>query len=289
VASTVLGHPDRMSRRCARRWLAVSVFATVTATACDVSGVGGGSSTVPTSRAHGSPIVPATTVAATVPPASSVLASVPSPSGGSVLAARLPGAAKVVALTIDVERDAEHVDTIVDTLDDRGVLASFGITGAVAETYPDVVEHIARGGHLVMSHSDAHRSFTGRSSGQQLLTRSARQADLRAADSALSALIGRSTKPYWRPPYGDVDAGVLADVGAIGYSRTVLWSVDSLGWSGLGAEAIVERVLGAAEPGAIILMHAGSHSQDGLALGRIIDGLRAEGYSFVTLDEGLPA
>lgn len=238
---------------------------------------------------HGSPIVPGATVVASSPSASSVLATVPMSPGRSGLAARLPGAAKVVALTIDVERDAVHVDTIVDTLDDRGVLASFGITGAVAQAYPEVVERIARRGHLVMSHSDTHRSFTGRSSGQQPLTRSARQADLCAADAALSALIGRSTMPYWRPPYGDVDASVLADAGAIGYSSTVLWTVDSLGWSGQRADAIVERVLGAAEPGAIILMHAGSHSQDGLALGRIIDGLRAEGYSFVTLDQGLPA
>lgn len=215
--------------------------------------------------------------------------AVPTSSERSTLAERLPDSGKVVALTIDVERDAAHVDVIVDTLEDRGVLASFGITGAMARAYPDVVERIAGGGHLVMSHSDTHRSFTGRSSARQVLTTGERHADLCAADAALSALIGRSTMPYWRPPHGDVDAGVLADAGAIGYSRTVLWSVDSLGWSGLGAEAIVGRVLDAAESGAIILLHAGSHSQDGLAIGRIIDGLRAEGYSFVTLDHGLPA
>ena len=40
-----------------------------------------------------------------------------------------------------------------------------------------------------------------------------------------------------------------------------------------------------AEPGAIILFHVGAQSEDALALGRIIEGLRAQGYQLVGLSD----
>jgi peptidoglycan/xylan/chitin deacetylase (PgdA/CDA1 family) len=104
----------------------------------------------------------------------------------------------------------------------------------------------------------------------------------------LSGLTGTSTVPFWRPPFGDYDSSVLVDVAGIGYAYTVLWTIDSRGWQGFTADQIVERVLGQAVPGAIVAMHVGSQSQDGPALARVIEGLRALGYSFVTVADVLP-
>jgi peptidoglycan/xylan/chitin deacetylase (PgdA/CDA1 family) len=52
---------------------------------------------------------------------------------------------------------------------------------------------------------------------------------------------------------------------------------------------VVSRVLAAARPGEIVLMHVGSNPDDHTtfdadALAQVISGLRARGYSFVTLD-----
>lgn len=52
---------------------------------------------------------------------------------------------------------------------------------------------------------------------------------------------------------------------------------------------MASRVLGAARPGEIVLMHVGSNPDnhttlDADALSQVISGLRAKGYSFVTLD-----
>lgn len=191
-------------------------------------------------------------------------------------------------LTLDAGSDLGYTDQILDTLAQKRVQASFGITGAFADAHPTRVQRMAREGHVVMNHSYTHRSFTGTSSSDVLLTTSERQADLARADAALAPLIGRSTAPYWRPPYGDYDAGVLADVGGAGYAVTVMWTFDSLGWRGVSADQIVERVLDRAEPGAIIVMHVGSQSQDGPALARVIDGLRAMGYGFTTVANAFP-
>jgi peptidoglycan/xylan/chitin deacetylase (PgdA/CDA1 family) len=73
----------------------------------------------------------------------------------------------------------------------------------------------------------------------------------------------------------------------------VRWTVDTLGREGaaghVSASVVVSRVLAAARPGAIILMHGGSNPGDHTtfdadALPQVISGLRARGYSFVTLD-----
>jgi peptidoglycan/xylan/chitin deacetylase (PgdA/CDA1 family) len=99
----------------------------------------------------------------------------------------------------------------------------------------------------------------------------------------LAALVGGTTAPFWRPPFGDYDESVLDDVGAIGFGVTVMWTFDSLGWKGIAVDDIVDRVLDLAEPGAIVVMHVGSQSDDGPALERIIDGLRAMGYEFTAM------
>ena len=102
-------------------------------------------------------------------------------------------------------------------------------------------------------------------------------------EAIINRLAGATTLPYFRPPYGDLDASVLADVGARGYTVTAMWAVDSLGWNGLSAAAIEERTLRLTSPGAIVIFHVGSQSQDGPALASIIQRLRASGYEFVTL------
>lgn len=196
---------------------------------------------------------------------------------------RLPTSSNVVALTLDAGSDVGYTDLILDTLAAKGVVASFAITGEFAAAHPDQVRRMAREGHTVMNHTYRHYSYTGVSSTKVLLSAADRQADLDRADAVLAPLIGRTTEPFWRPPYGDYNTSVLDDVGAIGYRYTVMWTFDSLGWKGLTADQIVARVFERIEPGAIVLMHVGSQSQDGPALARIIDGLRDRGYSFTTI------
>jgi peptidoglycan-N-acetylglucosamine deacetylase len=70
------------------------------------------------------------------------------------------------------------------------------------------------------------------------------------------------------------------------------WTVDTLGWKGTSAgtsDDIVHRVLDAAAPGEIVIMHVGSNPDDGStldagALPQVIEQLQAMGYGFTTLD-----
>jgi peptidoglycan/xylan/chitin deacetylase (PgdA/CDA1 family) len=195
---------------------------------------------------------------------------------------------RVVAFTFDAGSDAGYTSLILDTLADNGITAYFGLTGKWAEANPPLARRIVDEGHGLINHSYDHSSFTGLSTGQQALTREQRWEQLQRTEQILGEASGGTTIPYFRPPYGDYDESVNVDIGAVGYRYNVMWTVDSGGWRGISAGEIKQRCLDGAEPGAIYVFHVGSGSRDGPALQTIIDGLRADGYAFLPLNEILP-
>jgi peptidoglycan/xylan/chitin deacetylase (PgdA/CDA1 family) len=226
----------------------------------------------PTTSVLPSPTTPATT--SPEPPAAPPAA---------VVVYRGDPSRRTVGLTFDAGSDAGHAAEILDTLASNRITATFGITGRFAESFPEVVRRVATEGHRIVNHSYDHPSFTGTSTGTVTLTAEQRAAQLRRAEAAIRAAAGLGSDGWFRPPFGDIDAGVERDVAAAGWPTILMWTVDSLGWQGIGADAVVARCLERAEPGAIYLFHVGQAADDAAALQRIIDGLRAAGYGFETV------
>lgn len=191
----------------------------------------------------------------------------------------------IVALTFDAGADRGYAEEILDTLHAEGVVATFGMTGDWAEANPDLVLRMVDEGHMLMNHTETHRSWTGFSTSAAPLTSAERAAELRATEAVIQAIAGYDMRPYFRPPYGDYDDSLIADLQANGYTVNVMWTVDSLGWKGLTAAEITARTLDGTIPGAIHLFHVGAASLDAAALPDIIRGLRDLGYRFVTVDE----
>ncbi|MGA2285869.1 MAG: polysaccharide deacetylase family protein [Dehalococcoidia bacterium] len=190
---------------------------------------------------------------------------------------------QMVALTFDAGADAGNTTQVLQILAANGIKASFSLTGEWSQANPGLVKAIASAGHLIMNHTQDHPSFTGLSTGQGPLSTQDRIAELDEADLAIRSITGKTTKPYFRPPYGDVDGSVLCDASSDGYNYVVMWTVDTLGWNGASVDQIVQKSLSNAKPGAIYIMHVGSESQDATALQQVIDGLKAKGYSFGTV------
>jgi peptidoglycan/xylan/chitin deacetylase (PgdA/CDA1 family) len=198
--------------------------------------------------------------------------------------AGVPTTRKVVALTFDAGGNAAGLASIRATLQSRNVPASFFLTGAWTRSFPAESNQVVVGGYLVGNHSDTHPYFTQ-------LTSSQVDAQVRAGYDTIVRTAGADPRPLFRFPYGDVDSRVLTEVNRLGYVA-VRWSVDSLGWQGtsggMSTQKVTDRVVAAARPGAIVLMHLGSNPNDGTtldaaALPGVIDRLRAAGYGFVTL------
>lgn len=193
-------------------------------------------------------------------------------------------AIKRVALTFDCGSDLGYTKQILATLANHGVSASFGLTGAWMKANPDAARTIAARGFQLINHTLDHRSFTGLSTpGTGPRSPAKRLSQIQANESLIRSVTGKRTKPYWRPPYGDIDSGVLRDAGALGYTKTAMWTIDSLGWNGLTADEIYWRVMSRMVWGAIVLMHVGAASQDANALDRLISRLKSQGYSFATV------
>jgi hypothetical protein len=152
------------------------------------------------------------------------------------------------------------------------------MTGVWAQANPDLIVRIHQEGHHLMNHSWDHAHFPQISSAERV-------AQLRRTEELVFALTGVHMAPHFRPPYGEYDASVLADLAANGYTSLIMWTVDSLGWYGYNAGQITERVVGGAAPGAIMLLHVGAASQDAAALPGIVQQLRAQGYHFATVAE----
>jgi peptidoglycan/xylan/chitin deacetylase (PgdA/CDA1 family) len=201
----------------------------------------------------------------------------------------LPTTRPVVALTFDAGANGAGLGSILATLSDAGVPATFFLTGRWAAANPAGVASIVAAGHRVGNHSVSHPHVPELS-------------DAALADEVLGAEqqirgAGADPRPLFRFPYGDRDARTIAAVNDLGYVA-VRWTVDTLGWKGtsggLDAQQVTDRVLAGLRPGEIVLMHVGSNPDDGTtldadALPGMIGRLRAAGYGFVTLDALLGA
>jgi peptidoglycan/xylan/chitin deacetylase (PgdA/CDA1 family) len=191
----------------------------------------------------------------------------------------------VVYLTFDAGSDRGFAEDILDYLAAEEIVASFGITGQWAEENPDLVERLLDDGHELFNHTYSHRSFTGFSSGEEPLSEEERREEITRADEIYESIAGVDGKPFWRPPFGDIDDAAPAQVGSLGYRAILKWTIDSLGWDGLSEQEITDRVLGQMEPGAIVLFHVGSASQDFAALDDIVEALREQDYRFASVNE----
>jgi peptidoglycan/xylan/chitin deacetylase (PgdA/CDA1 family) len=197
----------------------------------------------------------------------------------------IPTTGPVVALTFDAGANADGVPSILATLRREGVPATFFLTGNFVRDFPAAARSIAAAGYRIGDHTITHPHLT------RLSDAAVRQEILGAAQQIIS-VTGQNPAPLFRFPYGDADTRTIALANQAGYVPA-RWTVDTLGWQGtaghISVSVVVSRVLAGARPGEIVLMHVGSNPDDHTtfdadALPQVISALRAQGYSFVTLD-----
>jgi peptidoglycan/xylan/chitin deacetylase (PgdA/CDA1 family) len=192
----------------------------------------------------------------------------------SRLVQRGPSSRRQVALTFDDGPD-HLTGAYLDLLDELDVRATFFVVGTACELEPQLTRDYVRRGHQIASHGYDHTRFPK-------LPWSALDEQLRKT----TALLGPTptTRPWVRPPYGDVDARVLAQLLASG-SLIAMWSLDSHDYEVRDAEALAVRCSPRhVSAGEVILLHEGQQwTLD--ALPRIVHGLRDAGYEMVTMVE----
>jgi peptidoglycan/xylan/chitin deacetylase (PgdA/CDA1 family) len=216
--------------------------------------------------------------------------SPPAPGNGSASVVYQGSASSgMIALTFDAGADRGQAAYILDVLADYGAHATFGMTGTWARDNPDLVQRMVAEGHQLINHTWDHPSFTGGSSSTTVLTRAGRIDQLDRTEAIVEQVTGYHMSPYWRPPYGDINASVLSDVYAGGYYVTVMWSCDTLAWNGASEQQILNRCMYPSGAGDIILMHVGADGLDWAATDNMVEYFQNQGLQVVTVEELLAA
>ncbi len=176
-----------------------------------------------------------------------------------------------VALTYDDGPNPASTPALLDLLAERGVQATFFVVGKEARAQPELLRRIHAEGHVIGNHSERHSPFLN------LCFRGPMQREIEACQRTLTDLTGETPRHY-RPPVGLRNPAVHPTAAALGLT-VVGWSVRSYDRSSEPAQQVVERVLAATHPGAIVLLHDGGLPPERvLAITRgLLDGLDRAG------------
>lgn len=183
---------------------------------------------------------------------------------------------KVVALTFDDGPDDVYTPRILKILDDQNVKATFFLVGSRVSDYSQVVRDLVDHGHQVAGHGWSHGSL-------RAMARPEVEEELDKTARAIRDVTGLEPLMF-RPPYGELSPGAMAAAAGLG-CKAVIWSADSFDWHTRSADRVLESALADTRRGSIILMHSTGVNLDATvtALPDLINTLRAQGYSFVTV------
>ncbi len=187
----------------------------------------------------------------------------------------LAKAGNEVALTFDGGSGHawRHIMLQLESVNAKG---TFFCTGVSVDHYPEDAKLAVRLGETLGSHSYDHPLFTSISNAKMVY-------QLTTADGIWWRAAHAMAAPYFRPPYGGYDQRVLKVAGRLGYSRVILWDVDTGDWTGETPAVVAQHAIHDAKPGSIILMHTDWNAEK--AVPAIVRGLRARGLEPVTLDQ----
>jgi len=185
---------------------------------------------------------------------------------------------KQISLTFNVGTVKEgDIQKVLDALKNQSATASFFARGDVAEQNPDLINKIDQAGFPIYNLSYNYPHLND-------MPESGIKEQLQKAEQAIMQRTNKSTKPFFRPPFGEIDNDVYKIVKGEGYCP-ITWTVDAMDWSKeVTSDESKERVLSKAGNGAIILMQA-SNSTTAEILPSIITDLKAKGFAFVGLSD----
>jgi peptidoglycan/xylan/chitin deacetylase (PgdA/CDA1 family) len=196
------------------------------------------------------------------------------------VATRFETTARAVWLTIDDGPAGDDSVRLGDELAARGVRATFFVIGQRLAQQPQIAARWQAAGHSLANHTHTHPAA---------IFPWLRRARLRAEiDDGATALrqAGVAEQRWFRAPVGLKPVHLHPELAACGL-RLVAWNVRSGDGVRVDPAVVEARVLSAARPGAILLLHEARPRSVETIL-RTVDALRARGFTFtIPRDEDL--
>lgn len=181
---------------------------------------------------------------------------------------------KILSLTFIAGPHRTNTPALLDLLKEHKIKATFFVLGKHAELYPKIIERMVKEGHEVGNNSMNHPHFKNLTDEEILEEIRATQKAIRRAAPVVPT--------YFRPPYGSITPEqqtlIQTKLGIV----AVLWSIDSRDWLRHEPKVTAKRVIDAAHPGGIVLLHD-IHKPTVEATRLIIEGLKKIEYRFTTV------
>ena len=194
-----------------------------------------------------------------------------------------------VSLTFDDGPAEPFTGQVLDVLQRYGVPATFFCCGKNVQRFPDLIRRMRAEGHTVGNHTYSHPLF-------YLKSRKTIGREIDRTQEAIDRILGQAPRLF-RPPYGVRWFGLFPALRERGLTD-VQWSDTGYDWIVRnGPKEIARKALAELGPGSIILLHDGREPRaEGLAdasvtvaaLPAIVEGARAAGFEFVSVEDFLP-
>lgn len=181
---------------------------------------------------------------------------------------------KKIAITFDAAWTNQDTEEIIKILEKHNAKATFFIVGDWAEKFPESVKAFFDAGHTIANHSDTHKAFSK-------CSRNEIKEEIENCNKKLEAITGQKVTLV-RAPSGDYTDQSIEVAKSLGM-YTIQWDCDSLDYTKISVDEIVNRVVKGTKNGSIILFHNGVENT-APALDRILTELTKQGYTFVSVE-----
>lgn len=211
----------------------------------------------------------------TISAAGSSSSSGSSSSGSSSSSGTTSTPSKMVALTFDDGPSTTTTTQILDILDNYGVKATFFLIGnQINSSTKSILQRQNSSGHELANHSYSHSDMT-------TMSYSTIQSEINQTNNLIKSYTGQTPK-FFRPPYISVNSTMYSAID-MAFIQGIMCNdwVDST-----SASQRANTVLSSVSNGSIVLLHDyQGNSQTVSALPTIIEGLKNQGYTFVTVSQ----
>lgn len=177
-----------------------------------------------------------------------------------------------IALTFDDGPNAVTTPQVLDILEANNVPAAFFVVGSRIGDKQPLLQRMYASGYEVGNHTWSHADLTK-------LDTPHIQEQIRVTQRTIRAA-GVPSPQLLRPPYGAANDIVRA-AAAADHMSLMFWNEDPVDWKARRPEEVVARVMAAAHPGGVIIMHD-IYPTTVQALPVIIQKLRDKGYQFAS-------
>jgi peptidoglycan-N-acetylglucosamine deacetylase len=183
---------------------------------------------------------------------------------------------KSIALTFDDGPAGTKTARILDILKENKMEATFFCIGKNIEGNEELLKRISKEGHIIGNHSYTHHRFFDLFSSRKMLS------ELQEMNRVCFNITGLSPR-FFRPPYGVTNPNLKKAVLKGGFI-SIGWSIRSFDTVIRHEARLLNKILSALKPGAILLLHDTSETTLKI-LPRLLNAIRDKGYRVVRLDK----